>query len=153
MRGAPEGPAARSTTPRMGAGRGGKAGEQLAKSATAGPADGEAARPPAPREASAPRMWGHDALDNHGAPCVQAWAMAERERAGRPEARGWGGRAMGREKRCVRHTKLRGPLVFHTWTVVDRGSGSRGPLFFHTWTVADRKFLKKKSFKFYFSFK
>ena len=35
---------------------------------------------------------------------------------------------------------FRGPLVFHTWTVVDRESGFRGPLFFHTWTVVDRSF-------------
>ena len=35
----------------------------------------------------------------------------------------------------------RGPLFFHTWTVVDRKLGFRGPLFFHTWTVVDRSFL------------
>ena len=36
--------------------------------------------------------------------------------------------------------RSRGPLFFHTWTVVDRKSGFRGPLFFHTWTVVDREF-------------
>ena len=36
---------------------------------------------------------------------------------------------------------FRGPLFFHTWTVVDRKSWFRGPLVFHTCTVVDRKFL------------
>ena len=126
--------------PRMGAGWGGKAGEQLAKSATAGPADGEAARPPAPREASAPRMWGHDALDNHGAPCVQAWAMAERERAGRPDAvfRSFsfffgGGKGMRGAQNAV----------FGTPNSVDRCFFTRGPW----WTV---NFKKEKYLNLFF---
>ena len=43
--------------------------------------------------------------------------------------------------------QLRGPLFFHTWTVVDRKSRVRGPLFFDTWTVVDRHFLKNLKFK------
>ena len=66
---------------------------------------------------------------------------------------GWGGRWGGGERgntifenACentgVQARQLRGPLFFHTWTVVDRKSRFRGPLFFHAWTVVDRSFLR-----------
>ena len=65
-------------------------------------------------------MRGHEAMDNHGAPFVQAWAMAERERAGRPEAGGWGD-GEGREN-----------AVFGTPNSMDRWFFTRGPW----WTVS-----------------
>ena len=44
------------------------------------------------------------------------------------------------ENARFRGMAFRGPLFFHTWTVVDRKSRFRGPLVFHTWTVVDRNF-------------
>ena len=54
--------------------------------------------------------------------------------------------AVNCENIAFRRSKVRGPLFFHTWTVVDRKSRVRGPLFFDTWTVVDRHFLKNLKF-------
>ena len=75
--------------------------------------------------------------------------MVEREKPGRPGA-GKRGTIGGCENIVFWRTKLRGPLVFHVWTVVDRDPGSRGPLFFTRgpwWTVDFEEFFgNKKSF-------
>ena len=56
--------------------------------------------------------------------------------------------AVNSENVAFCRSKVRGPLFFHTWTVVDRKSRVRGPLFFDTWTVVDRRFLKEIKFNF-----